>query len=107
MSAPSCELYTGAVFGLQVDDPFIIFPSIGAALVGVFCGLRLWKGKSPSLAVPFFLFATMMSEVSNQFPARVFAVDFSFPFARPGSPTRAIVISMTLASKSFGPLTLV
>lgn len=60
--APVCDLFTGLVFGVQLDDPFLLLPSLGALLVGLFCGRSLWAKGYKSQSIPFFGFAVMMTE---------------------------------------------
>merc|ERR1711991_597332 len=63
-AAPACTLFSGLVFGVELDDPFLILPSFLAFCIGVTCGRLLWKQGAYSHAVPFFGFATMMSEAA-------------------------------------------
>merc|ERR1711991_502491 len=80
MVSEQCMVRTVNLFGVWTQDPMLIPTSIGAALIGIYCGLRLWRGTSKSSAVPFFLFALMMSEAGvthcwaryfNEFGAQV------------------------------------
>lgn len=58
----SCLHWSITVGGLHIVDPLIIPTSVLALGVGVYCGYQLWKAGRLSLALPFFGFATMMTE---------------------------------------------
>lgn len=62
MPAIACEVFSAPVFGVQLADPFIILPSLGALLVGYLCGMNLWGAGLKSESIPFFGFAIMMTE---------------------------------------------